>query len=100
MAKTTQADKDFEVVTSINVIMFRSLDMYVKQSQRIISEIQRKIALYVMEQVKNLESNAQNVVLEKFFHYKLAPSMYMCFYNTLIMCSRLGVNEVLIQSWI
>jgi hypothetical protein len=26
--------------------------------------------------------------------------MYMCFYNTLIMCSRLGVNEVLIQSWI
>ncbi len=39
MAKEAQADKDFEVVTSIDAIMSRFLDMYVRQSQRIIAEI-------------------------------------------------------------
>jgi hypothetical protein len=35
-----------------------------------------------------------------FIHHKLAPSMYMCFYNTLTMCSRWRANEMLIQSLI
>jgi hypothetical protein len=39
MAKEAQVDKDFEVVTSIDAIMSRSLDMYARQSQMIIVEI-------------------------------------------------------------
>ncbi len=27
-----------------------------------------------------------------FIHHKLAPSMYLCLYNTLIICSRLNVS--------
>jgi hypothetical protein len=32
-------------------------------------------------------------------HHKLAFSLYMCFYNILTMCSRLSINEVLINHW-
>jgi hypothetical protein len=30
-------------------------------------------------------------------HHKLAPSMYICFYNTLTMCLILNVSEMLIN---
>jgi hypothetical protein len=30
-------------------------------------------------------------------HHKLASSLYMCFYNILTMCSRLSINEKLIN---
>ncbi len=30
-------------------------------------------------------------------HHKLAPSMYVCIYNTLTMCSRFNVNKMLIN---
>lgn len=29
-------------------------------------------------------------------HHKLAPSLYMCFYNTLTTCSKLSANKMLI----
>ncbi len=32
-------------------------------------------------------------------HHKLASSLYMCFYNILTMCSRLSINEKLINHW-
>jgi hypothetical protein len=31
--------------------------------------------------------------------YKLALSMYICFYNNLTMCSKLSVSELLINHW-
>ncbi len=39
MAKEAQVDKDYEIVTFIDAIMSRSLDMYARQSHRIIAEI-------------------------------------------------------------
>ncbi len=33
-------------------------------------------------------------------YHKLAPFMYLCFHNTLTMCSNLRANEMLIQSLI
>jgi hypothetical protein len=32
--------------------------------------------------------------------HKFAPSIYLCFYNILTMCSKLSSNELLIQSLI
>jgi len=33
-------------------------------------------------------------------HHKLAPFIYMCFYNTSIVCSNLSINKMLVQSLI
>jgi hypothetical protein len=32
------------------------------------------------------------------WHHKLAPSIYLCFYNNLTMCSKLCDNKMLIES--
>jgi hypothetical protein len=32
-------------------------------------------------------------------YHKFSSSMYMCFYNTLTICSRWNVSEVLINKW-
>jgi hypothetical protein len=37
------------------------------------------------------------LTLAKYANHKLAPSMYLCFYNTLTMCLRLSASEVLIN---
>ncbi len=72
---------DKEISNSLGVATFtpltnpKSLESNARNAQKTIANISCKLALFVVEQTKNLECGNQQVVIEKFLFHLLIKNM-------------------------
>jgi hypothetical protein len=81
LRKATQGAKDqahdCKVITTTNNVPSKPLDFYKTKFQKITVELLRKLAMFVVEELKGLDCDAQQIVIQKFLIHPLVQGMVL-----------------------